>query len=211
MFNKISKSIILTIEVCCIAIMLLSCNNFLNPNKSTFIPETITTEKAYIEIYTKFSRTVLPQSYDEFSHGLSWTLSVTKLGDTSAILTRTWTDKTTTAYQQMINTKDISLESGEYTFTLVASLNGLKVLESTLQKNLISGINTLSFSMKEATGDNVANGQVNFTLNWTENVIVSQVVCTFQEYNGNEILTDTNETISENSYNFTKDDVTPGL
>ena len=76
MFNKISKSIFFTLEVCFIAIMLLSCNNFLNPNKSTFIPETITTEKAYIEIYTKFSRTVLPQSYDEFSHGLSWTLAV---------------------------------------------------------------------------------------------------------------------------------------
>ena len=211
MFNKISKSIILTLEVCCIAIMLLSCNNFLNPNKSTFIPETINAEKAYIDISAKFSRTILPQTYNESSRGFSWTLSVTKLGE-SNYYEKTWNDdNTTTAYQRMINTKDISLESGEYTFTLVASLNGLKVLESTLQQTLISGKNTLNFSMQEATGDDVAKGQVNFTLNWTIDNIISKVVSTFQEYNGNEISTDTNDMISENSYNFTKDNVTPGL
>ena len=209
MLNKISKSIIFTLKLCVIAVILFSCNNFLNPNKTTFIPDNITPEKAYIDISAKFSRTVLPQSYDENSAGLTWTLSVTKSSESNPILTKTWTDNTTIAYQQMINEKNISLEPGYYIFSLVASKNNQKVLESTLQKNLISGLNTLYFSMKEATGDNVANGQVNFTLNWTENDIVSQVVYTFQEYNGTDVSTDT-ATITGNSYTFNKDNVTPG-
>ena len=113
MFNKISKSIVFTLELCVITIVLFSCNNFLNPNKTTFMPGNITQEKAYIDISAKFSRTVLPQSYDENSAGLTWTLSVTKSSESnksiiSYITIITTSNKSNPTNKSIISTKSNS-------------------------------------------------------------------------------------------------------
>ena len=221
MFNKISKSIIFTLELCVIAVILFSCNNLLNPNKNILTPENIVTEKAYIDISANFARTILPEAFDESAVGLNWNLTVTKIGESSPILEKSWNDiedydnRLITAYSQMISATDISLDPDFYTFTLVASITigteNLNVLDSYLEKEIVSGRNNLKFVMQEATGDNIASGQVYFKLNWNDDYgVVSKVLCTFQAYKGSETYTDNFDITQEKYVVFSKDNVTAG-
>ena len=221
MFNKISKSIIFTLELCVIAVILFSCNNLLNPNKTILKPETIVTEKAFIDISANFARTILPEAFDESAVGLNWNLTVTKIGESNPILEKSWNDiedydnRLITAYSQMISATDISLDPDFYTFTLVASITigteNLNVLDSYLEKEIVSGRNNLKFVMQEATGDNIASGQVYFKLNWNDDYgVVSKVLCTFQAYKGSETYTDNFDITQEKYVVFSKDNVTAG-
>ena len=221
MFYKISKSIIFTLELCVIAVILFSCNNLLNSNKTILTPENIVTEKAYIDISTNFARTILPEAFNENSEGLTWILSVTKIDESNPILEKTWNDSINsenmliTAYSQMISATDISLDPDFYIFTLVASITSgtenLNVLDSYLEKEIVSGINNLKFVMQEATGDNIASGQVSFKLNWNDDYgVVSNVLCTFQAYKGSETYTDNFDITQEKYVVFSKDNVTAG-
>ena len=146
-------------------------------------------QKAYITISTNLSdseaRTVLPTGFNSESTGLTWTLTGTKEGSSTAISYK-WEDEKDSsgeviksAYNKMTSSDTvIELDVGTWTFTLTAYVKNSddiqeKVLESTIQETLVSGQkNSLSFEMEEAVGDEgVANGEISFTLNFPQNQI----------------------------------------
>ena len=167
-------------------------------------------EKAYITITTNLStnaRTVLPSnSFTTDTTGLTWTLTgslnggaVQELGKWSDTIGVTEAD-TTTAYDKMISDTSITLNAGTWTFTLTASNeSGELLLEATIEQKINGGENTLDFDMKEAVGEGAASGQIEFTLNFPENVIK----------NVNATLTKRGETNSLVAQTFTADQTGP--
>ena len=137
-------------------------------------------EKAYITITTNLStnaRTVLPSnSFTKDTTGLTWTLTGIPSGGTEQQQLKEWNDEitgaaTTTAYNKMLSDTSITLNAGTWTFTLTASNeSGKLLLEATIEQKINGGENTLVFDMKEATGENVASGQIEFTFSGKFNV-----------------------------------------
>ena len=163
-----------------------SCENLLS------VKEEKQTEQSYIRISTNLSsvdRSVLPSNYfTKDTTGLTWTLSGSRNG-TAEITIKVWNDEgdtaaiIQTAYQKMINDSFIPVDEGTWIFTLTAENNSGKVLEATITQTITGGQNTLSFVMEEATGENVASGQIEFTLKWKELSIVDNVVSTLSKRN----------------------------
>lgn len=150
-------------------------------------------EKAYITITTNLStnaRTVLPsEPFSDSSTGLTWTLTGSLNGGTEQQL-KEWSDttgiteaNTTTAYNNMISDTSITLNAGTWIFTLTASNESGKLLEATITQKITGGENILVFDMKEATGENVASGQIDFTLKWEKLSIVDNVATTLSKRN----------------------------
>ena len=174
-----------------LAMLFVSCKNPLN-----FKQDAKESQKAYISISANLpgsnARTVLPTVVTDTTTGLTWELTGEMIGSsTSKTFTKSWDDtEDKTAYQQMIYPdadSGILLDVGNWQFTLTVYNNEGKVLEATLgdENNPIQitkdGENKLKFVMQEATGENLANGQIEFTLKFPPNV-VGQVEATLYEY-----------------------------
>ena len=186
--NNQNTSIIFMIFL---GIFIVSCKNPLN-----FKQEAKESQKAYISISANLpgsnARTVLPTVVTDTTTGLTWELTGEMIGSsTSKTFTKSWDDtEDKTAYQQMIYPdadSGILLDVGNWKFTLTVYNTEGKVLEATLgdesnpfeiKKDVP---NELKFVMQEATGENLANGQIEFTLKFPENV-VGQVEATLYEY-----------------------------
>ena len=184
MWKRTNKKIA-TILVIILGIFIVSCKNPLNLKQDT--------ERAFIKISTNIpdsiSRTVLPTAIDSSTNDLTWTLTGTKT-ENSNVIEKTWYDDEAlgTAYSQMINDNSILLEEGTWTFTLFATRNNKKVLEETISSNISAGENTLSFEMKEATGDGIAGGQIDFTLKWEKLGVVEKVIPTLYKYTNDKFV-----------------------
>lgn len=183
-----------------------SCENLLS------VKEEKQTEQSYIRISTNLSsvdRSVLPSdSFKENTTGLTWTLSGS-LNGTAEITIKVWNDEgdtaaiTQTAYQKMIDDSFIPVDEGTWIFTLTAENNSGKVLEATKEKTINGGENTLDFDMKEAVGEEAASGQIEFTLNFPENVI-KNVIATLTSREDENFLAETeytaDQTVTTESY-----------
>lgn len=174
-----------------LAMLFVSCKNPLN-----FKQDAKESQKAYISISANLpgsnARTVLPTVVTDTTTGLTWELTGEMIGSsTSKTFTKSWDDtEDKTAYQQMIYPdadSGILLDVGNWKFTLTVYNTEGKVLEATLgdesnpfeiKKDVP---NELKFVMQEATGENLANGQIEFTLKFPENV-VGQVEATLNTY-----------------------------
>lgn len=174
-----------------------SCENLLS------VKEEKQTEQSYIRISTNLSsvdRSVLPSdSFKENTTGLTWTLSGSRNG-TAEITIKVWNDEngvttatTQTAYQKMIDDYFIPVDEGTWIFTLTAKNNSGKVLEATKEKTINGGQNNLVFDMKEAVGKGAASGQIEFTLNFPENVI-KNVIATLTSREDENFLAETEYT-----------------
>ena len=177
-----------------------SCENLLS------VKEEKQTEQSYIRISTNLSsvdRSVLPSdSFKENTTGLTWTLSGSRNG-TTEITIKVWNDEngdtasiTQTAYQKMIKDSFIPVDEGTWIFTLTAENNSGKVLEATITQTITDGQNTLVFDMKEATGIGAASGQIEFTLNFPENVI-KNVIATLTSREDENFLAETEYTAAQ--------------
>lgn len=165
-----------------LGMFIVSCKNPLNLKHNSK-----DAKKAYIRISTNLSdskvRSALPESFydsekEDTKPGLIWELSGEELNGSE--YEKIWEDDSTTnntAYKQMLGDTSIELDVGTWTFTLTAYVKNSddiqeKVLESTIQKTIVSGQNSLLFEMEEAVGDEgVANGEISFTLNFPQNQI----------------------------------------
>lgn len=176
-----------------------SCENLLS------VKEEKQTEQSYIRISTNLSsvdRSVLPSnSFTEYTTGLTWTLSGSHNGGAEKII-NVWNDEgdtaaiTQTAYQKMIKDSFIPVDEGTWIFTLTAENDSGKVLEATKEQKINGGENTLSFVMAEATGEKVASGQIEFTLNFPENVI-KNVIATLTSREDENFLAETEYTANQ--------------
>ena len=183
-----------------LAMLFVSCKNPLN-----FKQDAKESQKAYISISANLpgsnARTVLPTAVTDTTTGLTWELKGKIEGSENEKTLKTWSDtEEQNAFENMCSDKNILLDVGNWQFTLTVYNNeDKKVLEATLgDENIPFEIkkdvpNELKFVMQEATGENLANGQIKFTLKFPENV-VGQVEATLYTYptsaNGeNTILT----------------------
>lgn len=173
-----------------LAMLFVSCKNPLN-----FKQEAKESQKAYISISANLpgsnARTVLPTVVITETTGLTWELTgeITDFGSDKTF-EKSWYDtEEQKAYNNMCSDTNILLDVGNWKFTLTVYNNEGKVLEATLgdesnpfeiKKDVP---NELEFVMQEATGENLANGQIEFTLKFLENV-VGQVEATLYEYPG---------------------------
>lgn len=184
-----------------------SCENLLS------VKEEKQTEQSYIRISTNLSsvdRSVLPSnSFTEYTTGLTWTLSGSHNGGAVQELGK-WSDtigvteaSTTTAYNKMINDSFIPVDEGTWIFTLTAENDSGKVLEATKEQKINGGQNNLVFDMKEAVGEGAASGQIEFTLNFPENVI-KNVIATLTSREDENFWAETeytaNQTVTTESY-----------
>ena len=138
------------------------------------------------------SRSVLPTAITENTEGLTWELEGTCEGKTYS---KIWNDTTsedgvvTTAYNKMKSDNDLLLDVGTWNFTLKVKNNSGYVLFATKEVSIETGENNLSFEMKEATssdianGETVANGSIEFTLNFPKDV-VTKGIATLTTYEG---------------------------
>lgn len=149
-------------------------------------------QNAYIKISTNqldnSTRTFLPNGFNENSFLIKWVLTISS-EDGDNPLEYTGEDKddeesTISAYSQMITDTSIELEVGTWTFNLIACnpYTNSTYLESTITKEIKGGENILSFNMKEASGENAAEGNIEFTLYWKNNPYVDSVNYTLYKW-----------------------------
>lgn len=210
-----------------LGMFIVSCKNPLNLKHNSK-----DAKKAYIRISTNLSdskvRSALPESFydsenEDTKSGLIWELSGEELNGSE--YEKIWEDDSTTnntAYKQMLGDTSIELDVGTWTFTLTAYVKNSddiqeKVLESTIQKTIVSGQNSLLFEMEEAVGDEgVANGEISFTLNFPQNQI-DNLAITLYNYPAQEgkyipLDNQANRKISDevSSYTCEYSDIKPG-
>ena len=188
-----------------ISLIFISCSDFSSGKEWTNI-----SSKGRISISTNLSnaesRTVLPNgSFFTEASGYKWELSAQKSGETSSKVVGTWEDVInsttgiiTTAYKNMTEGSfDILIDVGTYNFNLVATKDGKRVLEgSIINGNIVSGeCNRLNFTMKEASGTdiaNIANGSINFKLILKKIGVVSNIKANLSELDGSAVVSDEN-------------------
>lgn len=183
-FNKFAFFIALSF-------VFISCGNLTTSENDDSIPQ----GKGKICISTNLdsqSRSVLPTAITENTEGLTWELEGTCEGKTYS---KIWNDTTsedgvvTTAYNKMKSDNDLLLDVGTWNFTLKVKNNSGYVLFATKEVSIETGENNLSFEMKEATssdianGETVANGSIEFTLNFPKDV-VTKGIATLTTYEG---------------------------
>ena len=170
-FNKFAFFIALSF-------VFISCGNLTTSENDDSIPQ----GKGKITISTDLQngRSVLPTAITKDTTGLKWELEGTCEGKTYS---KIWNDTTsedgvvTTAYNKMKSANDLLLDVGTWNFTLKVKNNSGYVLFATKEVSIETGENKLSFEMKEATssdianGETVANGSIEFTLNFPTGVI----------------------------------------
>ena len=177
---KTSNKLLKLVTFSCISLLvfgILACTNIVDHKE----------ENSYIRISatTPNMRTILPTAFTADTEGLNWFLTGIK-DDTTVTFNKSWTDTTgKTAYENMTSETFIIPEKGNWTLSLIAQIDGKNVLSCTLTNVQINiGENNLIFVMTEATGDNIANGQIDFTLKFPKD-IVSKAVAYL--YNKNDV------------------------
>ena len=204
-----------------------ACNQFYSEKQKGYISISLNEE-------TPLLKTILPEEnpYQNML-GLSWTLSCKKVdsGTDSEIFTRTWSDKTNdslesdageigsviSAYSQMI-TDSFSIDLGNYNFELVAKLENEAVLTASKTEEIVAGSQTLVFKMEEASGENVAKGKIDFTLNFPEN-IVHNVEAALYKWESSNFVENGSYLFSKNSenpqtlntFNYVQDSIDSGF
>ena len=167
---KTSNKLIKLVTFLCISFLvfgILACTNIVEHKE----------ENSYIRISAtiKNMRTILPTAFTENTEGLNWFLTGIK-DDTTVTFNKSWTDTTDkTAYENMTSETFIIPEKGNWTLSLIAQIDGKNVLSCQLNQEIRVGQNTLRFDMFEATGDNIANGQIDFTLKFPKDIVSKSV------------------------------------
>ncbi|MBE6352433.1 MAG: hypothetical protein E7060_05765 [Treponema bryantii] len=165
-----------------IGTLLVSCKNPLyekqdSQNQTEKVKVCISTD-----LQNKNERSVLPTNeFDESTKNLKWTLVGSLQNGVQNKLLGVWEDSDEkTAYQKMTSAEadsEILLDVGIWNFTLTVTTE----IDS-IEKNVLVGTknnveisatkeNTLFFKMKAASGEDAANGQIEFLLNFPENII----------------------------------------
>lgn len=151
-------------------------------------------------------RTIFPQKIDlSTTRGLIFKLTGT-LSNTGTPYTKIWeditTEETTTyAYNSMIATKDILLQTGTWSFTLTVSRTNDSnteefIFTSSITQEIQSGENILDFTLSEATSEdgNVANGNISIDITFPNTASVSSVTGTLTNMVGDSnSVTDSTE------------------
>lgn len=173
-----------------IGTLLVSCKNPLyekqdSQNQTEKVKVCISTD-----LLNKNERSVLPTNeFDESTQNLKWTLVGSLQNGVQNKLLGVWEDSDEkTAYQKMTSAEadsEILLDVGIWNFTLTVTTE----IDS-IEKNVLVGTknnveisatkeNTLFFKMKAASGEGAANGQIEFLLNFPENIISNAEVSLF--------------------------------
>lgn len=173
-----------------IGTLLVSCKNPLyekqdSQNQTEKVKVCISTD-----LQNKNERSVLPTNeFDESTQNLKWTLVGSLQNGVQNKLLGVWEDSDEkTAYQKMTSAEadsEILLDVGIWNFTLTVTTE----IDS-IEKNVLVGTknnveisatkeNTLFFKMKAASGEDAANGQIEFLLNFPENIISNAEVSLF--------------------------------
>lgn len=130
-----------------IAILLFSCDNGLRVSVTSAQED----GRAYLFISTgDNSRTVFPEQLVlDSDMSLSFELKGGLVGSGQTVL-REWTATSSTAYVAMIGDNSLTVEAGEWNFTLEAKRNNLVILSAAINSmDIVAGVNKLSFGTME--------------------------------------------------------------
>lgn len=173
-----------------IGTLLVSCKNPLyekqdSQNQTEKVKVCISTD-----LLNKKERSVLPTNeFDQNTPKLKWTLVGSLQNGVQNKLLGVWEDSNEkTAYQKMTSAEadsEILLDVGIWNFTLTVTTE----IDS-IEKNVLVGTknnveisatkeNTLFFKMKAASGEEAANGKIEFLLKFPENIISKAEVSLF--------------------------------
>ena len=163
--------------------MVVSCNNVMEPPTASGVGD----GRAYLKISAgETARTVFPQL--DFQN-LSFALTGSLAGGNSQSL-GSWN-----TYSAMSSAL-ISLEIGEWSFTLTASNASGVVLEKSIAKNIISGTHVLDFSTLAFSS---GSGSVSVTLILPLNHGVATASAALYEVSSNNLVTVTEKSLSLDS------------
>lgn len=176
------------------SLFIISCSNLVDDNNKNNLPSI---EKAYISVNVEnqensSSRTLLP-AINVKDLVLKGRLS----GQTEEILA-------SAATLEEMTTKKIEIQTGEWTFTLIANVSGVSFSGSTVSTIVSGGENPVAFQLEpEAAGD---IGALDFSLsfNGTEGVSYDIV----STYDGSYI--DSKSITGSGTYTFSEDSLIPG-
>lgn len=130
-----------------IAILLFSCDNGLRVSVTSAQED----GRAYLFISTgDNSRTVFPEQLAlDSDMSLSFQLKGGLVGSGQTVL-REWTATSSTAYVAMTGDNSLTVEAGEWNFTLEAKRNNLVILSASINSmDIVAGVNKLSFGTME--------------------------------------------------------------
>ena len=130
-----------------IAILLFSCDNGLRVSVTSAQED----GRAYLFISTgDNSRTVFPEQLAlDSDMSLSFELKGGLVGSGQTVL-REWTATSSTAYVAMTGDNSLTVEAGEWNFTLEAKRNNLVILSASINSmDIVAGVNKLSFGTME--------------------------------------------------------------
>ena len=130
-----------------IAILLFSCDNGLRVSVTSAQED----GRAYLFISTgDNSRTVFPEQLAlDSDMSLSFELKGGLVGSGQTVL-REWTATSRTAYVAMTGDNSLTVEAGEWNFTLEAKRNNLVILSAAINSmDIVAGVNKLSFGTME--------------------------------------------------------------
>ena len=130
-----------------IAILLFSCDNGLRVSVTSAQED----GRAYLFISTgDNSRTVFPEQLAlDSDMSLSFELKGGLVGSGQTVL-REWTATSSTAYVAMTDDNSLTVEAGEWNFTLEAKRNNLVILSASINNmDIVAGVNKLSFGTME--------------------------------------------------------------
>ncbi len=163
--------------------MVVSCNNVMEPPTASGVGD----GRAYLKISAgETARTVFPQL--DFQN-LSFALTGSLAGGNSQSL-GSWN-----TYSAMSSAL-ISLEIGEWSFTLTASNASGVVLEKSIAKNMISGTHVLDFGTLAFSS---GSGSVSVTLILPLNHGVATASAALYEVSSNNLVTGTDQSLSLDS------------
>ena len=200
--NKLLK-LVTFLSISLLVLGILACTNIVEHKE----------ENSYIRISAtiKNMRTVLPTAFTEKTKGLNWFLTG-DCGESS--IEKNWTDTNDkTAYENMTSETFIIPKVGDWNFTLIAQIDNEEVLSCTLTNVQINaGQNTINFSMQEATGDNIANGQIDFTLKFPKDIVSKSVAYLYNQNDVNIIIHTEELTVntSDMSLNYKNESLSSG-
>ena len=185
--RKLLSQNVLFFLISLLGLFIFSCKNPLAQSQENQLSK----ETVKLKISTNLARTVLPIQFYAETSGLTWTLTGIKDGASTSTELGSWSDDydvttgavSEVAYSQMTST-EISVDVGTWNFTLDvtnSSNEKEKVLTGTTGSIDVSTNSTLTFVMQEPTGEGVAQGQIDFTLNIPSGV-VDKVEATLTKY-----------------------------
>lgn len=176
----------------------VGCNNMLEPTARKSGGNTTDAGNgasyATIRVHDGMGRTILPEGYDFLRQGISFALVASREG-TPVVSLGTWQDDGgTTAYSRMTaDSFALSLEPGQWNFTLQASKQGVPGLERTISWAVVSGENKLDFGVMDVVSKGV--GRVNVTLDLPKDNMAASVVAALYSLDGTTTVENTHKSI----------------